>query len=232
MKNYLIVGASSGIGQQLANALAKQGYRVYGTYNTHPVHDHPNNVSFHQLDVLADALDLDFLPEHVDGLAYMPGSISLKPFSRFKPSEFLDDYRLQVLGAVKVVQAVIPNMKAVPAASMVFFSTVAVSTGFSFHSLVSSSKGAVEGLTRALAAELAPRVRVNCIAPSITDTPLASFLLNSEQKRDANDQRHPMKRIGSAEDIAGMAAFLLSDEASWITGQVLHVDGGMSSVKV
>lgn len=232
MKNFLIVGASSGIGQQLANTLAELGYRVYGTYNTHPVHDHSDNLSYHRLDVMADELDLDFLPERVDGLAYMPGSINLKPFNRFKPSEFLDDYRLQVLGAVKVVQAVFPKMKAAPTASMVFFSTVAVSTGFSFHSLVSSSKGAVEGLTRALAAELAPRVRVNCIAPSITDTPLASFLLNSDQKREANDQRHPMKRIGSPDDIAGMAAFLLSDEATWITGQVLHVDGGMSSVKV
>jgi NAD(P)-dependent dehydrogenase (short-subunit alcohol dehydrogenase family) len=232
MKNYLIVGASSGIGQQLANAMADQGHLVYGTYNNHPVQDHPNNVSFHRLDVMSEALDLDFLPERVDGLAYMPGSINLKPFNRFKPSEFLDDYRLQVLGAVKVIQAVLPKMKVAPTASMVFFSTVAVSTGFSFHSLVSSSKGAVEGLTRSLAAELAPRIRVNCIAPSITDTPLASFLLNSEQKRVANDQRHPMKRIGSPDDIAAMAAFLLSDAATWITGQVLHVDGGMSSVKI
>lgn len=232
MKNYLIVGASSGIGHQLAKALAEQGHRVYGTYKNHPAHDHTENLSYHRLDVMTEELDLGFLPERVDGLAYMPGSISLKPFHRFKPSEFMQDYQLQVLGAVKVVQAVLPKMKVTSAASMVFFSTVAVSTGFNFHSLVSSSKGAVEGLTRALAAELAPRIRVNCIAPSITDTPMASFLLNSEQKREANNQRHPLKRIGRPGDIAGMASFLLSDEATWITGQVLHVDGGMSSVKI
>ncbi|MFO7998286.1 MAG: SDR family oxidoreductase [Bacteroidales bacterium] len=232
MKHYLVVGASSGIGRQLANTLVDQGHRVFGTYKEHPVHGHPGKLSYHRLDVLSDELDLDFLPESIDGLAYLPGAINLKPFHRFKSSDFLDDYRLQVVGAVKVAQTVLPKLKAATVASMVFFSTVAVSTGFSFHSMVSSSKGAVEGLTRALAAELAPRIRVNCIAPSITDTPLAAFLLNSALKKDANEQRHPMKRIGDPMDIASMAAFLLSDQSTWITGQVMHVDGGMSSVKI
>jgi NAD(P)-dependent dehydrogenase (short-subunit alcohol dehydrogenase family) len=100
-----------------------------------------------------------------------------------------------------------------------------------FHTQVAASKGAIEGLTRALAAEYAPAIRVNCIAPSLTDTPLAAFLLNTEQKKEVNALRHPLKRIGNAKDIANMAAFLLSEKASWITGQILHVDGGMSSLK-
>jgi NAD(P)-dependent dehydrogenase (short-subunit alcohol dehydrogenase family) len=109
---------------------------------------------------------------------------------------------------------------------------VAVQTGFNFHSLVASSKGAVEGLTKALAAEFAPKIRVNCIAPSITNTPLAGTLLNTDEKKDANAQRHPLKKIGQPEDLANLAAFLLSEKSSWITGQVLHADGGMSSLKV
>jgi NAD(P)-dependent dehydrogenase (short-subunit alcohol dehydrogenase family) len=113
----------------------------------------------------------------------------------------------------------------------VLFSTVAVQSGLNFHSLVSSSKGAIEGLTRALAAEFAPKIRVNCIAPSLTNTPLAAALLNSEQKMEANAQRHPLKRIGSPEDIAHMAQFLLSEKSSWMSGQILHVDGGMSALK-
>jgi NAD(P)-dependent dehydrogenase (short-subunit alcohol dehydrogenase family) len=104
--------------------------------------------------------------------------------------------------------------------------------GFNFHSLVASSKGAVEGLTKALAAEFAPKIRVNCIAPSITDTPLAGSLLNTDEKKEANAQRHPLKKIGKPEDLANLAAFLLSEKSSWITGPVIHVDGGMSSLKV
>ena len=112
------------------------------------------------------------------------------------------------------------------------FSTVAVQIGLPFHSQVSASKGAIEGLTKALAAEYAPKIRVNCIAPSLTDSPLASSLLNTEQKREANAQRHPMKRIGTTEDIANLAEFLLSPKASWITGQIMHVDGGISTLKI
>jgi NAD(P)-dependent dehydrogenase (short-subunit alcohol dehydrogenase family) len=111
------------------------------------------------------------------------------------------------------------------------FSTVAVQTGFNFHSQVSVSKGAIEGLTRALAAELAPTIRVNCIAPSLTNTALASKLLNTEDKIEANAQRHPLKRIGQVSDLANAAKFLLSEDSSWVTGQVVHIDGGMSTIK-
>jgi NAD(P)-dependent dehydrogenase (short-subunit alcohol dehydrogenase family) len=163
---------------------------------------------------------------------YCPGSVVLKPFARIKAEDFAADYQLQVIGAVKILQTCMPKMKNAGNASVVLFSTVAVQTGFNFHSLVASSKGAVEGLTRALAAELAPRIRINCIAPSITDTPLASALLSSQEKREANAQRHPLKKIGRPEDLANLAAFLLSEKSSWITGQILHADGGMSSLKV
>lgn len=232
MKNHLIIGASSGIGKQLILILSKEGHNVFATYHSTPPENEAKGVKFHHLDVTEDSLSLDFLPDTIDGIVYCPGTINLKPFARIKPADFVADFNLQVLGAVKVLQAVLPRLKRPDIASVVLFSTVAVQTGFNFHSLVSASKGAVEGLTKALAAELAPKVRVNCIAPSITDTPLAAGLLNTDTKREANAARHPMKRIGTPQDIAQMAAFLLSDKSGWITGQVMHVDGGISSVKI
>ncbi|TVR72409.1 MAG: SDR family oxidoreductase [Marinilabiliales bacterium] len=232
MKNFLIVGASSGIGRELATILNREGNKVYATYRNNPVNPEDNDVEYHFLDIEADAPDLDFLPDRLDGLAYCPGTINLKPFVRVKPEDFIADFNIQVLGAVKVIQAALPKLKKAETASVVMFSTVAVKMGFNFHSLVATSKGAVEGLARSLAAEFAPKIRVNCIAPSITDTPLASALLNSDAKREANAQRHPMKRVGSVSDIAQMAAFLLSDKSGWITGQVYGVDGGISSLKV
>lgn len=229
MKNILIIGASSGIGKALANSLSKNGNQVFGTYNQTLV-ESSENVNFIQFDVLDSELDLSFLPEKLDGLVYCPGSINLKPFARIKAEDFLSDYSLQVVGAIQVIQKVLPLLKASENASIVLFSTVAVQKGFNFHAQVAASKGAIEGLTRSLAAEFAPSIRVNAIAPSITDTPLASKLLASEEKKEANAQRHPLKKIGSPEDIAEMAAFLLSDQSSWMTGQILHVDGGMSSI--
>jgi len=169
--------------------------------------------------------------ESLDGLVYCPGSINLKPFHRIKPEAFVDDFNLQVVGAIKAAQAALPLLKKGTNPSIVLFSTVAVQSGFPFHSQVAASKGALEGLTRALAAEFAPTIRVNCIAPSITDTPLAERLLSSDEKREANAQRHPLKEIGNPDDIAHTATFLLSPKAKWITGQILHVDGGMSSIK-
>lgn len=231
MKNYAVIGGSSGIGKELANRLSQLGNKVYATYNVHKPENVKNHIEYHHLNVLASDPDFSFLPSRLDGLVYCPGNIDLKPFGRFKPDEFTRDFELQVGGAIKVLQASLLKLKSAEEASVVLFSTVAVQTGFPFHSKVAASKGAVEGLTRALAAELAPKIRVNAIAPSITDTPMAAGLLNSSEKKEANAQRHPLKRIGSPEDIAAMAAFLLSAEARWITGQVLHVDGGISSIK-
>lgn len=229
MKNYLIIGASSGIGLALADQLSS-AHTVYGTY--HKTYAAPDNqLTYFPLNVLDEKPDLSFLPDTLDGLVYCPGTIQLKPFNKFTTEDFISDYQLQVLGAVKIIQTVLPALKRSNAASIVLFSTVAVQTGFNFHSLVASSKGAIEGLTKSLAAEFSPQIRVNCIAPSLTNTPLAHGFINTPEKADVHAKKHPLKRIGTSEDIANMAAFLLSDRSSWLTGQVMHVDGGMSTLK-
>jgi NAD(P)-dependent dehydrogenase (short-subunit alcohol dehydrogenase family) len=231
MANYLIIGGSSGIGSSLVAQLVEEGHQVFATYNTHPVISSFPNLSYFPLNVLDETLDLSFLPEKLDGIAFCPGAIQLKPFARIQAADFVADYQLQVVGAIKVIQGALPALKNVEQASIVLFSTVAVQLGLNFHSLVSASKGAIEGLTKSLAAEFAPKIRVNAIAPSLTNTPLAAGLLNSDQKMEANAERHPLKRVGKPEDVSAMAAFLLSPKTSWITGQILSVDGGMGALK-
>lgn len=231
MAIYLIIGASSGIGKQLATQLATAGNRVFGTYNSTEGNKSNDSLSYHQLNVLEEKLNLDFLPDTIDGIVYCPGSINLKPFGRITLNDFVDDYKLQVVGAIKVIQSLYAKLRKSGNGSIVLFSTIAVQNGFPYHSQVSSSKGAIEGLTKALAAEFSPKIRVNCIAPSLTDTPLAVNLLSTDEKKEANAAKNPMKRNGEAADIANMAEFLLSDKANWITGQVMHVDGGYSCIK-
>jgi NAD(P)-dependent dehydrogenase (short-subunit alcohol dehydrogenase family) len=227
MKNYVIIGGSASIGRQLVLNLSKEN-KVFATYSKNQVIE--SHAEYFQYTV-GENFNLDILPETIDGLAYCIGALNLKPFHRITEEDYLNDYKLQVLGAVKAIQSILPRLKAAPHASIVLFSTVAVQTGFTFHSLVSASKGAIEGLTRSLAAELAPKIRVNCIAPSIMNTPLAQSLLNTPEKIEASAQRHPLARIGSAEDAAELAAFLLNDKSSWITGQIIKLDGGISSIK-
>lgn len=227
MKNYLIIGGSTGIGRALALQLSDEN-NVYASYFKNTITD--TKIQYFSYEAGAE-LPLDQLPETIDGIAYCAGAIALKPFHRITEADYIQDYKLQVLGAVNVIQSLLPRLKAVPQASIVLFSTVAVQTGFTFHSLVSASKGAIEGLTRSLAAELSPKIRVNCIAPSITQTPLAASLLNTQEKIDANGQRHPLGRIGQPEDIAELAAYLLSEKSSWMTGQIIRLDGGLSSIK-
>lgn len=135
------------------------------------------------------------------------------------------------MGAVKTLQSVVKTMKKNEGASIVFFSTVAVKQGMPFHASVAASKGALEGITRSLAAEFAPKVRVNCIAPSVTDTPLAGRILSSDEKKEASGKRHALNRVGTAKEVARMATFLLSNESSWMTGQVIGLDGGMSAIR-
>ncbi len=229
MKNYLIIGGSSGIGKATAELLSSEGHQVTATYNQKATESSKVNYIFLNVDEDLDQLKI---PDVLDGLVYCPGAIDLKPFSRIKPESFLEDFQLQVLGAIKVLQKAEKALKASQSASVVLFSTVAVQHGFNFHTKVSTSKGAIEGLVRALAAEWSPKVRVNAIAPSLTDTPLAAKLLSTDEKKEANAQRHPLKKIGAAHDIAHMVQFLLSEKSGWITGQVYAVDGGMSSLKV
>lgn len=230
MKNYFIAGGSSGIGNALAHQLSGEGHRVYATF-CHNSKTEEGNISYHQLDVLNGAVDLEYLPPALDGFVYCVGSINLLPFTRIKPEDFVRDYQLQVVGAIRLLQSILPRLKMIQGASIVLFSTVAVQQGFNFHTQVASSKGAIEGLTRSLAAELAPAIRVNAIAPSITDTPLASRLLNTEDKRDLNAQRHPLRKIGAPDDVAAFASYLLDSRSAWITGQVFKIDGGISGIK-
>ncbi len=231
MANYLVIGGSSGIGEQLTLQLIENGHKVFASYNSKSLISSINNLEYFKLNVLDENIDLSFLPNEINGLVYCPGSINLKPFDRIKPTDFELDYQLQVVGAIKIIQQVLPKLKMSLNASIVLFSTIAVQTGLPFHTQVAASKGAIEGLTKSLAAEFAPKLRVNCVAPSLTNTPLANSLLNNEQKIEANAQRHPLKRIGESKDIANMVEFLLSEKASWITGQIFHIDGGMSAIK-
>jgi 3-oxoacyl-[acyl-carrier protein] reductase len=181
-------------------------------------------------DAATDTLDASVLPE-LHGFVYCPGSINLRPFKGLKPETFQADFDLNVLGAVKALQAVGKNLGANGQASVVFYSTVAVQTGMPFHASVAAAKGALEGLTRSLAAEWAPKIRVNCIAPSLVNTPLADKFLNNEAKMEKASERHPMQRVGTPQEIAEATAFLLSDKSGWMTGQILTIDGGIGTLK-
>jgi NAD(P)-dependent dehydrogenase (short-subunit alcohol dehydrogenase family) len=233
MSTILIIGGSAGIGQSLVQSLASNPDNViFASYSTGEHLIQIENVHYFQYNVLEEWVTPDNFPDQLDGFVYCPGAIDLKPFPRMDANAFMADYNLQVGGAIRSLQGVLNALRKSPMASVVFFSTVAVQSGFPFHTKVAASKGAIEGLTKSLAAEYAPKIRFNAIAPSLTNTPLAAGLVNTEAKIEANGQRHPMKRIGEPVDIAQTAEFLLSEKATWITGQILHVDGGMSTLKV
>jgi 3-oxoacyl-[acyl-carrier protein] reductase len=227
-KNYLIVGASQGIGKALSLELIAQGHRVFNMSRSAPAHELTGHIPF---DATTSLVDVTALPESLDGLVYCPGSIVLKPFHRFTDEDFMQDFTLNTLGAARVIRATLPLLKQSEMASIILFSTVAVQQGMPFHASIAMAKGAIEGLGRSLAAELAPKIRVNVIAPSLTNTPLASKLLSSEDKIKAAGDRHPLKRVGESSDLAHLANFLLSEQSSWITGQVIGADGGMSNLR-
>ena len=226
MKNYVIIGGSKGIGKETAELLAAEGHQVT-VFSRTPYEGPAHTIEWEEFDVLEDEWD-DKMPANIDGLVYSVGSINLKPFRGLKPEVFEADFQLQVMGAVKALQAAYKNFNKESTPSVVLYSTVAVQRGMPFHATVSASKGAIEGLTRAIASEWAPKARINCIAPSLTDTPLARKLLSTPEKKAALGENNPMKRVGEAADIAEMTAFLLSDKASWMTGQIVHIDGGQS----
>jgi NAD(P)-dependent dehydrogenase (short-subunit alcohol dehydrogenase family) len=228
-KNILIIGGSSGIGKALVNQLQNDN-NLFVANRTDEGLD-LNKITYIQYDATDGVLDISQMPSQLDGFVYCPGSINLRPFKGLKPETFSKDFEINVLGAVQSLQSVLKNLLESPQASLVFFSTVAVQTGMPFHASVAASKGAIEGLTRSLAAEYAPKLRVNTIAPSLTNTPLASKFLNNEIKLEKANERHPLKYIGSADDVANTARFLLSDESKWMTGQIIHLDGGIGDLK-
>jgi 3-oxoacyl-[acyl-carrier protein] reductase len=231
MGTYVIAGGTKGIGAAIARQLLEQSHQVILLAKVAP--DDPNLIG-------ADFMSWDFRNDapptidlaQVDGAVYCPGSIRLKPFHRIGANEFLEDWQINAQGAALFLQALHKPLTQAPVASVVLFSTVAVHQGMPFHASIAMAKGAIEGLGRSLAAEWAPKVRVNVIAPSLTQTPLAEKLLSSPEKLEAGNKRHPMGRVGQAEDHANLACFLLSEGSSWMTGQVIGVDGGMGTLRV
>lgn len=225
---YVFAGASSAMAVQAMKAIKERGHKVIGISRSEV---NPGYDEFYTVDSYKVG-NFPKIEGAVNGLAYFPGTINLKPFNRINEADFTADFSVNALGAAAFVQAYLPNLKNAETPSIVLFSTVAVATGMPFHASVSMAKGAVEGLTRSLAAEFAPKIRVNCIAPSLTDTPLAEKLLGSPEKLEAGKNRNPLKQIGTTQDLASAIIFLLSEDSNWITGQVLAVDGGMGAVRL
>jgi NAD(P)-dependent dehydrogenase (short-subunit alcohol dehydrogenase family) len=229
-KNILLIGGTKGIGLEIVKELSPNHNIIVASRSDENLSDY--DVKYHKFDALTDDISELDLPDTLDGFVYCPGSINLKPFKMMKPEIFEEDMQLNFMSLMKSTHGVLSKLKNSKQASIVYFSTVAVQTGMPFHTSVAAAKGAIEGFARSLAAEYAPSFRVNVIAPSLVNTPLANKLLGNDKKKEKMDERHPLKRVGEPSDIGKMASFLLSDNSSWITGQILGVDGGMGSLNV
>ena len=225
MKNYIIIGGSKGVGEQIVKELSEKGNFCHVISRSEPTYEFNGN--WHQLDALADTLPTI---DTVDGLVYCLGSINLKPFNRLSIEDFNSDLNVNFFGALKAFQHYLPVLKKSEQASVVFFSTVAVQSGMPYHASIAAAKGAVEGLVKSLAAEFAPKIRVNAIAPSLIDTPLAAGILRSDQIRENMIAKHPLKRILNPIDVSKTACFLLTDSSNGITGQIIVQDNGLVSL--
>ncbi|MBU3662385.1 MAG: SDR family oxidoreductase [Bacteroidetes bacterium] len=227
MNTYLIIG-SGGIGSTLAQELVNLGNHVHLCSRSGNLTSEGNLVVHTIGDIALEETLLPTIETPLKGLIYCPGTINLRPFKAFKQAEFMHDLQVNYLGAIRATQKYLPNLLQQEGASITLFSTVAVQKGMPFHASIAGAKGAVEGLTKSLAAEFAPKIRVNAIAPSLTQTPLADKLLNAEAKIIAAGDRHPLKKIGQAKNITSAVHYLLQND--WVTGQILAVDGGMSTL--
>lgn len=231
MKNILVVGGSSGIGKAIVKKLQENDENNIIIISRTLEDFKDFNGKYLEADVTDQELNFDLGIGSLDGLVYAPGTINLRPFTGLKIDDFQKELEVNYLGAIRVLQLVLKQLRKSDKASVVFFSTVAAKVGMNFHSSIAGAKGALEAAMRALAAEYAPKIRFNCVAPSLTETPLASKLLSNEKSRKMSIERHPMKDIGTAEDVARVAIWLMSEEASFVTGQTIGVDGGLSTLR-
>ena len=227
MKTYLFAGASSAIAKESAKLLQAKGHKVIGISTKEKDFNYDE---FYQIESYNFG-SFPLLENPLDGIAYFPGTINLKPFHRLKPEEFITDFNINTLGAVAFTQSYLGNLKKAEKSSIVFISTVAVGIGMPFHSSIAMAKGAIEGLTKSLAAEYAPLIRVNCIAPSLVNSPLAEKFVSSPEKIESMQKRNPMQKVGDPIDVANAVIFLLGNESGWVSGQIMAVDGGMSTLK-
>ncbi|MCG8803307.1 SDR family NAD(P)-dependent oxidoreductase [Tenacibaculum finnmarkense] len=225
MKKIVVVGGSSGIGKAIVNKL-KDTHQIINISRTVP--EEHENVTHYSCDVLNDELPV---LKDINGLVYCPGSINLKSFTRLKVADFKTDFEINVIGAINTLKAYETSL-AKNNGSVVLFSTVASALGMPFHASIATSKSAVEGLTKSLAAEYATKIRFNAIAPTVTDTPLAKRLLRNEKQQESMQDRHPLKKYLTPQEVAGLASYLLSDESGAITGQIIPMDAGIVSVKL
>ena len=227
-KNILVIGGNSLIGQEVIKLSNSEGDNVIATSRS--TIDLPLK-NFIQLDPNEDLSGLDALPDSIDALLYCPGSISLKSIQRMNISDIREDFRINVEGAFNIIKKVLPNLKKDNGASVVFISSVAANSGMTFHSSIATSKAALEGFARSLASELAPRVAINCVAPSLTNTPMAEHLLDNEKKLQSSQEKHPLNAIGDPVKVAKVIYNLFSAKEDWITGQTISIDGGLSSLR-
>ncbi|MEL1241643.1 SDR family NAD(P)-dependent oxidoreductase [Flavobacterium flavipallidum] len=227
MKNIVIIGGSKGIGNAiLLQQLEKN--KIYNISRTAPEIAHPN-LKHYSLDVLQDELPEI---ETIDTLIYCPGSINLKPIGNLSINDFRNDFEINVIGAVKCIQHYLAVLKKGNSPSILLFSTVAAKLGMPFHASIATAKAGIEGLVKSLGAELASTVRINAIAPTITETSLASSILRNERMKENMIERHPMKGYLKPDEVAQMADFLISEKAKSISGQIFEMDYGLVTFKL